>query len=148
MSHSYVSNRLHVVFSTKERRKLIPEKKQVELWRYIVGIGRNHQLSILAVGGTDNHIHLLLELPGTITISKAVQLIKANSSKWLNETNVKGFAWQEGYAAFGVSASNVEAVIRYIDNQREHHRKQTFEEEFLEFLRKHGVDYDPKYVLG
>src|SRR5262249_3363689 len=100
MSHSYVSNRLHVVFSTKERRKLIPEKTQPELWRYIVGIGRNHRLPISAVGGTDDHVHLLLELPGTITISKAVQLIKANSSKWMNETKVKAFAWQEGYAAF------------------------------------------------
>jgi putative transposase len=91
---------------------------------------------------------MLLELPGTVTISKAVQTIKANSSKWLNETNVKSFAWQEGYAAFSVSASNVDAVVHYIDNQREHHKKQAFEEEFLELLRKHGVDYDPKYVFG
>ena len=148
MSHSYVSNRLHVVFSTKERRKLIPEKVQAELWPYIVGIGRNHRFPISVVGGMDDHVHILLELPGTITISKAVQLIKANSSKWLNETSAKGFAWQEGYAAFSVSASNVDAVIHYIDNQREHHRKQTFEEEFIALLRKHGLEYDPKYVFG
>lgn len=148
MSHSYIQNKLHVVFSTKERRKSIPHETQRELWPYIVGIGRNHQLSIAAVGGTEDHIHLLLELPGTITLSKAVQLVKSNSSKWLNETNAKGFAWQEGYAAFSVSAPNVQAVIRYIDNQREHHRKQTFEEEFLALLRRHGVDYDPRFVFG
>jgi putative transposase len=148
MSHSNVDNRLHVVFSTKERRKLIRQEIERELWAYIVGVGRNHQLSISAVGGIEDHVHMLLELPGTVTISKAVQTIKANSSKWLNETNVKGFAWQEGYAAFSVSASNVDAVVHYIDNQREHHKKQTFEGEFLELLRKHGVDYDPKYVFG
>lgn len=148
MSHSYVSNRVHVVFSTKERRKLITDDLQPKLWGYIVGIGRNHQLSIPAVGGTEDHLHILLELPGNTPLSKAVQLIKSNSSKWLNETQSNTFGWQEGYAAFSVSASNVEAVARYIDNQREHHRKQTFEEEFLELLRKHGVDYDPQFVFG
>lgn len=148
MSHSYVSNRLHVVFSTKERRKLIGQEIERELWAYIVGVGRNHQLPISAVGGIEDHVHILLELPGTVTLSKAVQLIKANSSKWLNETSARGFAWQEGYAAFSVSASNVQSVIHYIDNQREHHKKQTFEEEFIALLRKHGVEYDPKYVFG
>jgi putative transposase len=148
MAHSYVCNKLHIVFSTKQRRKLIPSEVQPKLWAYIVGIGRNHQLSISAVGGIEDHVHILMELPGNIALSKAVQLIKANSSKWLNETHVRGFAWQEGCAAFSVSASNVEAVIHYIDNQREHHKKQTFEEEFVALLKKHGVDYDPKYAFG
>ena len=148
VSHSYISNRLHVVFSTKERRNLIADQAQPKLWAYMVGIGKNHQLPIAAAGGTEDHIHILLELPGTIPLSKAVQTLKANSSKWLNETGSREFAWQEGYAAFSVSASNVQAVVHYIDHQREHHRKQTFEEEFVELLRKHGVDYDPKYVFG
>ena len=148
MSHSYVQNKLNVVFSTKERQKLIRDEIERELWAYIVGIGRNHQLPISAVGGIEDHIHILMELPGNALLSKAVQLIKAKSSRWFREKHSKGFAWQEGYAAFSVSASNVEAVIKYIDNQREHHKKQTFEEEFMALLRKHGVDYDAKYVFG
>jgi REP element-mobilizing transposase RayT len=101
----------------------------------------------LAVGGTENHVHMLIHLPPKIALASAVTLLKANSSKWMGAQG-KQFSWQEGYGAFSVSASNLDQVIRYIQNQESHHRKTSFEEEFRALLRKHGVEYDPKYVLG
>jgi REP element-mobilizing transposase RayT len=92
-------------------------------------------------------VHILLELPPTVALGRAMMLVKANSSRWMSE-RVQGFSWQEGYGAFAVSASNVDRVIRYIHNQEAHHRRRTFEDEFRELLRKHGVEYDPKHVFG
>jgi len=145
MSHSYSQNHLHVVFSTKERRKLITQQMQPKLWSYLGGIGRNHGFLILANGGIEDHVHLLLQLPPALALAKA--LLKSNSSKWMNEHAIK-FAWQEGYGAFAVSASNLAAVERYIQDQPIHHRKITFEQEFLALLRKHRIEFDPKYVFG
>jgi len=106
-------------------------------------------MKALAIGGTTDHIHVLLSLPGMTSFSKAVQLIKGGSSKWINDTfpTPKKFAWQEGYGAFSVSASQVPKTITYINNQKEHHRKKTFQEEFLELLTKHGIEYDQRYVF-
>jgi len=145
MSHSYSQNHLHVVFSTKERRKLIDQQMQPKLWSYLGGIGRNHGFLVLANGGIEDHVHLLIQLPPAL--AKAILLLKSNSSKWMNEHAIK-FAWQEGYGAFAVSASNLAAVERYIQNQPIHHRKITFEQEFLALLRKHRIEFDPKYVFG
>ncbi len=94
-------------------------------------------------------MHALLSLPGMMSFAKAVQLVKGGSSKWINDTcpRQKKFEWQEGYGAFSVSASQVPKTIAYINNQREHHRKKTFQEEFLELLTKHGIDYDQRYVF-
>jgi len=100
-----------------------------------------------AIGGTDNHVHLLLQLPLDLPSAKAVLLLKSNSSKWMNEQG-RRFAWQEGYAAFSVSASNLAAVTRYIYNQEAHHKKITFEQEYLALLKKHHVDFNTKYVFG
>jgi putative transposase len=100
-----------------------------------------------AIGGMEDHVHILFRLPPTLTLAKSVSLLKANSAKWMNERGAR-FAWQQGYGAFSVSSSNVAVVIRYIDTQEEHHRKKTFEEEFVALLRKHGVQFDPRYVLG
>ena len=101
------------------------------------------------VGGVEDHAHALLILPPTIPLSKAIQTIKACSSKWLNETEaIKNFAWQEGYGAFSVSASQTAEVIRYIENQASHHAKRSYEDEFLELLKRYGVQYDPAHVLG
>ena len=101
----------------------------------------------VSVGGTDNHVHILLHLPPAIALAKAVLLLKSNSSKWMNE-QAKGFSWQEGYGAFSVNSSNLDQVTRYIQNQDAHHRKIGFEEEFRALLTKHGVEYDPKYMFG
>jgi putative transposase len=147
MSHTYVQNHLHVVFSTKERRKLIKKALQPKLWSYMAGIARNHGFFVLANGGTDDHIHLLVLLPPTLALSKAIGTIKANSSTWMNDHGII-FSWQEGYGAFSVSASNVDKVVHYIQDQEKHHRKITFEDEFVNLLRKHGIEFDPKYVLG
>jgi len=106
-------------------------------------------MKALAIGGTTDHLHALLSLPGMMSFAKAVQLIKGGSSKWINDTfpGAKKFAWQEGYGAFSVSASQVPKTIAYINNQKEHHRKKTFQEEFLELLTKHGIEYDQRYVF-
>ena len=115
--------------------------------RIFFGICKNTGIERLAVGGTTDHIHILISLPADKRLSEAVRDMKANSSRWISETN-RGFSWQNGYGAFGVSASQVPAVKEYNRNQDEHHRKRSFEEEFLALLRKSGVDYDPKYALG
>jgi len=147
MSHSYAQNHLHVVFSTKERRKLINQQMQPKLWSYLGGIARNHNFLVLANGGIEDHVHLLIQLPPMLSLAKAVSLLKANSSRWMNEHGIR-FGWQEGYGAFSVSASNLGTVERYIANQAKHHRRMTFEDEFVALLKKHGIKFDPKYVFG
>ena len=147
MSHSYSQDYQHIVFSTKERRKLIRKSMQSKLWSYMAGIGRNHGFLVLANGGMDDHVHLLIQVPARIATAKVISLIKANSSRWMNEHGMK-FAWQEGYGAFSVSKSNLGAVKRYIANQERHHRKMTFEQEFIGFLKKLGIEFDPKHVFG
>src|SRR5579871_266898 len=113
----------------------------------MAGIGRNHGFLVLASGGIENHVHLLIQLPPVLALAQAISLLKANSSKWMNEHGLQ-FGWQEGYGAFSVSASNLGKVRKYIANQAEHHRKMTFETEFVDLLRKHGIEFDPKYVFG
>jgi len=149
MSHSYVSNLMHCTFSTKGRSPVIDSELESRLWPYLGGIARENRMKALAVGGTSDHLHALLSLPGMMSFAKAVQLIKGGSSKWVNETfpTSKKFAWQEGYGAFSVSASQVPKTIAYINNQKEHHRRKTFHEEFLELLTKHGIEYDQRYVF-
>jgi REP element-mobilizing transposase RayT len=147
MAHAFSRNHVHLVFSTKGRRPTIPNEMQPQLWSYLAGICKNYEMSALAIGGTENHVHVLFALTPKVALAKAVQLLKANSSKWMGEQGID-FAWQEGYGAFSVSSSNLESVTRYIRNQEAHHRKFNFEEEFRALLKKHGVDYDPKYIFG
>jgi REP element-mobilizing transposase RayT len=148
MSHTYISDLIHCVFSTKERRNAIPVELQPRLWSFLGGIARKNGFKTIAIGGTANHIHILLSLPATMPLAKAVQLLKGGSSKWLNETGSGRFAWQEGYGAFTVGVSQQAHTIDYINSQAEHHRTRSFEEEFLAFLKKHGIEYDPRYVWG
>ena len=147
MPHTYVQNTIHVVFSTKDRRKSIPQEFQPQFWSYIAGICANHKILVHAIGGTGDHIHLLIQLPPTLPLAKAVLTIKSNSSRWAHDQGHK-FAWQENYAAFSVSASLVPAVVRYIQNQEAHHRKMGFDAEFVALLKKHGMAFDPKFMLG
>jgi len=148
MSHTYVSSLVHCVFSTKRRQKFIAKEIQPRLWEFIGGIARRNEFKALMVGGMDDHVHILLSLPATMPLAKAMQLVKGASSHWMNETHAKGFGWQEGYGAFTVGISQKAVTVAYIKNQAEHHRRHTFEEEFVVFLKKHGIDYDPKYVWG
>jgi putative transposase len=141
---------IHYVFSTKNRQNSIDESIRGRLWAYMGGIARKNDMIAQAVGGTENHVHLLLTLPAMMSISKGVQLIKAGSSKWVHEEfpQLPKFSWQTGYGAFSVSISKLPMIINYIDRQEEHHRKITFEEEYLYFLRESGIEYDEKYALG
>ena len=147
MSHTYATNIVHCVFSTKERAPLMPEDRQEELWSYLLGIARKMEVKILAIGGVRDHLHVLIALPPKMNLAKVMCDLKANSSKWLNETGVR-FSWQEGYGAFSVSPSRVTDVQRYIRNQAEHHKKRNFEEEFLELLKKSGISFEEEYVFG
>jgi REP-associated tyrosine transposase len=138
MSHSLVSNRIHIIFGTTGRAHTIPAEKKTEVWAYMLGIGRNLKIPVIAVGGMSDHAHLLIALPPTITLASAVQKFKANTSRFLG----KGFEWQEGYAGYSVSASNVPATISYIRNQEKHHSKRDFQQELKEFARKNGIDIE------
>ena len=145
---SYVSSYFHCVFSTKERRPLIMPALRESLWRFLGGIARQNEMTALAIGGVEDHVHILLSLPSTVAIAKALQLIKGGSSKWVHETfpEHRLFAWQEKYGAFSVSVSQLHKIIRYISSQAEHHRKMTFQEEFAALLKKHRLEYDPRYL--
>jgi putative transposase len=149
MPHSYVSNLTHCIFSTKDQMPLINAELESRLWPYMGGIARQHKMRALAIGGTADHVHTLLSMPATMDVAKAVQLIKGGASKWVHDTfaRYRKFAWQDGYGAFSVSASQADKTTAYINGQKEHHRKRTFEEEFIEFLDKHGVEYDRRYVF-
>ena len=149
MAHSYCSQLIHYVFSTKERRPIITCDLQTRLFQYIGGIARENKMTLIAAGGIADHIHLLISLSRTINISKAMQLIKGGSSKWIHDTfpEHRSFEWQEGYGAFSVSMSNKDKVIAYINNQPEHHKKQDFKSEFISFLKRHEIEYDERYVF-
>ena len=139
MSHAFVKNHIHLVFGTKNRTTMIPRDVQANLWSYLAGICRNQEMAAIAINGMEDHAHLLFHLPPIMSLAKAVQLLKANSSKWMNEHG-RRFAWQEGYSAFSVSISNTATVAKYIRNQEQHHRKMTFEQEYRALLQKHGVE--------
>lgn len=146
MSHTYAQNVVHIVFSTKERRLLIPKEFQPRTWAYIGGICKKEGIFIHAIGGMEDHIHLALQIPPMLALGKAVNTIKTNSSRWMSEQG-KDFAWQQGYGAFSVSASNIPAVVRYIRNQGSYHKKVNFQQEFISMLKKAGVPFDPRYVF-
>ena len=144
MAHTYASIFIHCVFSTKDRRPLIRADRMTELYAYLTGIARGEGLSLIAAGGTADHVHLLLALPAPYPLAGAVQKLKGSSSRWMGTA----FSRQEGYGAFSVSPSHVPVVKRYLQNQEEHHRKRSFEEEFVVLLRNCGIEYDERYVFG
>ena len=141
MIHTYVSCRVHIIFSTKGRVRSIPAEIQPRLWSYISGICSNLDVKAIVVGGFDDHCHLLVGLSATMSIAELVQKVKANSSRWMrSEMKHAGFQWQESYSAFSVSVSHVDRTIEYIRNQRRHHARRSFEDELGEILEKHGIE--------
>jgi putative transposase len=150
MSNTYTMLYYHVIFSTKNRLPFIKPQIESRVWAYIGGVARAHKLTALQVGGIEDHIHVLVMAPAKFSPSQIAQYLKGDSSNWIHQEfpELRGFRWQDGYAAFTVSKSNLLDVIRYIENQRAHHRQKTFQEEYLDFLNKHGIDYDERYVWG
>jgi putative transposase len=144
MGHTYASNIVHCIFSTKDRKSLIAAERMPGLFAYLTGIAKGEGFLLITAGGTANHIHLLFVLPPTISLANSVQKLKGSSSRWMGP----GFSWQEGYGAFSVSPSQVAVVKRYIQNQEKHHKKRSFEEEFTALLKSCGIEYDERFVFG
>ena len=134
MAHTYCSALFHCIFSTKERRRAISSELQERLWACMGGIARENEMKSLAVGGTDDHAHILLSLPSSVAIAEAMRKIKGGSSRWLHEScGITDFEWQQGYGAFTIGWSQVDATVKYIAGQQEHHRKRDFQAEFWRF---------------
>ena len=150
MGHAYCNCLIHYVFSTKHRKQMLSRELRDRLRPYLGGIARSHGMKALGIGGTDDHIHVLISLPPTLSPAKAIQLLKGASSKWIHETfpTHVDFAWQEGYGAFSIGVSGIAETTAYLEGQEEHHRTRSFEEEFVGFLRKHHLEYDERYVFG
>jgi len=150
VAKTYTSLNYHLAFSTKNREPWIAQSIEDRIWAYTGGVARKHKMTTLQIGGIEDHIHALIVAPPTLSPSQIAQYLKGDSSKWIHEEfpKLRGFEWQDGYGAFTVSKSQIPEVIKYIRNQREHHRKKTFQEEYLELLQKHGVDYDETYLWG
>lgn len=147
MAHTFTNLLTHVIFSTKDRSPVITPDIKPRLLAYMGGIVRSIDGIALAIDGPTDHVHLLIKTPATVAMADVVRIVKANSSKWVHETFPRSaFAWQTGYGAFSVSCSNVEAVSEYIAGQEEHHKTVSFQEEFVAFLRRHGVEYDERYI--
>ncbi len=143
---SYTHLYVHIVFSTKDRTSIIPREIQDRLFRYIHGIVTAKKGVLAACGGMSDHIHLLISLPPAKSVADIVRDIKANSSRWIHEFDerYRSFSWQDGYSAFGVSASMIERVMKYIAGQEAHHRKVSFQEEWTALMKKHGIDVSPQ----
>ena len=139
----------HIVFSTKDRRPLLQDNSfRDDVWSYMAGVAKNLDGFAVDIGGYFDHAHLLVHIPAKIAVSEFVGKVKANTSKHINENRnaVLKFHWQDGYGAFTVSRSQASAVTQYIKSQMEHHAKRSFKDEFLAMLKKHEIDYDPRYV--
>lgn len=150
MANTYTQIRIHIIFSTKNRKPLIPDVHKEEVERYMTGIVGALNQKLLAIYCMPDHAHLLVELNPDISVSEFVQKLKANTSKFINQKDWMPyeFAWQKGFGAFSYAKSQTKMVIDYILNQKQHHEKKTFEKEYVDFLKKFEVDYNPKYVFG
>jgi putative transposase len=149
MSGKYLCVNLHMVWSTKRRKRLIHSQWSERLHAYMASVIKAKNGKLIKVNSEPDHIHLYVSMPSTISIAALINACKSNSTRWIRQTfpNRKWFSWQEGYGAFSVSRSQEQAVIEYIRNQHEHHKKVDFQQEFLEMLHRHGIEYDPKYVF-
>lgn len=149
MANTYTQIHIHAIFAVQNRTSFISEKWEKELYKYISGIITNQGHKLLSINGMPDHIHILFGMRPVQSLSDLMQNTKGDSSKWINSKGfVRGkFAWQEGYGAFSYSKSQLPMVIGYIENQKEHHRKKGFREEYLEFLERFEVDYDERYIF-
>lgn len=146
MPSTHTSLHYHLVFATKNRDPLISREWREDLHSYLGGIVKGLDGHPEGIGGVADHVHLLISLKPTVCLSDFMRELKKSSSIWVRESKLANFQWQDGYAAFTVSASARESVQRYIANQEEHHRVKSFREELVEFLEKSGVVYDPRYL--
>ena len=148
MPKTYTNLLYHIVFSTRERRPLITKEKQPRLYEYVGGIIRGLGGISLAIGGIEDHLHLLAKLRPDKALSSVLRDLKANSSGWMHDVfpEVRDFSWQNGYGAFTVSASQVPHVEKYILNQESHHRKRSFRDEFVEMLKVNDIDFDERFL--
>jgi len=148
MATTFTRILLHVVFSTKNRANLIAPAIETPLHHYIRGIVTNLQCHLLGIGGTADHVHMLVSMAKAVTVVELMEVVKKESSKWVKTQGspFASFYWQEGYGAFSIGESGVDALRAYIDNQKEHHRTVSFEDEFLKFLSKYNVPYDERYL--
>jgi REP element-mobilizing transposase RayT len=149
MPNTYTQIHIQFVFAVKYKIGLIDPSWKNELYKYITGIVQNNKHKMICINGVSDHIHILIGMRPTQSISDLMQDVKGSSSKWVNEKNfVKGkFEWQEGYGAFSYSRSQLSNVISYIENQEQHHAKKSFREEYLDFLQKFEIEYDEKYIF-
>jgi len=147
MPHTYTNLLTHIIFSTKDRAPVIGTELRPRLHAYMGGVVRELGATPLIINGVADHIHLLVGLPPVLSISEMLRVLKTNSSRWVHvEMSQRAFGWQSGYGAFSVSQSNMTAVSQYIAQQEEHHRKISFQAEYVAFLQKHGIDYDERYL--
>lgn len=139
---------MHIIFAVSRREALIAKQWENELYAYLVGACRNRKHFVHAINGTADHIHLLIGMHPSESVSEFVQSLKSQSSRWVNEHFMHGkFGWQSGYGAFSYSKSLVSAVKKYVENQKEHHRRKTFQEELIDFFEKAGIEYTPAYMM-
>lgn len=150
MSQSLCKLYLHIIFHVKNTSPTVENEHLERLHSYLGGLVNTTGCQVICVGGTENHVHVLVMFSKTETVAHVVEEIKRNSSRWIKTVSPKyeKFAWQSGYAAFSVSQSQVDTVIAYIRNQAEHHKKHSFKDEYLDFLRLHKIEYDERYVLS
>lgn len=141
--HSFTHCLVHCVWTTKDRAAVLDANLRARLWPYLGGIARENKMKALAIGGAADHVHILMSLPATISLAKAIQLLKGNSSKWIHDTfpKLRSFGWQEGYGAFSIGVSGVPATSSYIQSQEAHRRTRTFRDEFEALLRKHSFEF-------
>jgi putative transposase len=149
MANTYTQIHIQIVFSVKNRGSLIQDKWKDELYKYMCGIIQTHEHKVLQINGMPDHIHILIGLRPSQSLSDLMKLVKRSSSNWINEKNLteEKFSWQAGFGAFSYSKSQVPRVIKYIQNQEKHHEKQTFYDEYIEMLKAHDVDFDERYVF-
>ena len=150
MAHSFHYVLIHVVFSTKGRVPTLIEDICFRLFAYMGGIVRDVGGKALIINGVADHVHCLVSMPSTVSSAEMIRMIKGKSSKWVHEhfPEKRSFAWQRGYGTFSVSHSKLREVTRYITNQEKHHRKVSFQEEFLSLLKKHDIEFDERYIWG
>jgi REP-associated tyrosine transposase len=139
---------LHIIFSTKSREPWLDSDVRPRMHACLATICRDLGAELVHVGGVSDHVHILTTLPRTLSQAELIEQIKKASSKWIKalDARYRGFFWQRGYGAFSVSPSQLEAVLQYIETQQEHHRARTFQEEYRELLRRHGIDFDERYL--